>query len=493
MNSPNDGQVTAPKPASSKLKLNITEAFLTMLAATKPTEERIQFSIPKLPPGVVPKGAKMALDQSIDMMNFLNTTPGFCGMGFPGFTYLSELSQRSEYRAPAETYAYETTRTWITLTGADDEKLKELNQEIEKFKIRDLLRNASLIDGFFGRSQIYLGIKKQSGDKARMLPLLIEPESIRKDSLEMLKIIEPVWTTPYMYNATDPLQPDFYVPEAWYVLGKRTHASRLLTFVSHPLPDIVKPAYNFSGMSLTQLIEPYVKRWLKTVDSVNRLISNYSVACIQTNMEANLAGDADDNLIKRAQLLNMMKDNRGVLMLDKDSENFFQINTPLSGLSDLQAQAQEHMAAPTHIPLVKLTGITPSGLNASSEGELKVWYDYCEAYRQAFYNDHLTTLLKVLQLNLWGAIDKNITFHWEPLDTPSKKELSEMRFKDAQADSIYLTDTNPVVSPEEVRAKLRNSSASGYNQLTGAAPEPKKEPAPMGAGPAGGNKPKPKE
>lgn len=493
MSLPNTGQVTAPKPVSSKLKLNITQAFLEMLAATKPAEERIPFSVPKLPPGVVPRGAKMALDQSSDMMNWLNAAPGFCGMGFPGFTYLSELSQRSEYRAPAETIAGETTRTWITLTGAEDEKLQELNKEIEKFKVRDLLRNASLIDGFFGRSQIYIGIKKQSGDKARMLPLFIEAESITKGSLEMLKLIEPVWTTPYMYNAVDPLQPDFYVPEAWYVLGKRTHASRLLTFVSHPLPDIVKPAYNFSGMSLTQLIEPYVKRWLKTVDSVNRLISNYSVSCIKTNMEANLAGDEDDNLIKRAQLLNMMKENRGVFMLDKDSEDFFMVNTPLSGLSELQAQAQEHMAAPTHIPLVKLTGITPSGLNASSEGELKVWYDYCGAYRQAFYNDHLVTILKLLQLNLWGEIDEDITFHWEPLDTPSEKELAEMRFKDAQADSIYLTDTNPVVSPEEVRKKLHNSPTSGYNQLTGKPPEPKKEPAPMGAGPAGGGKPKPKE
>jgi hypothetical protein len=364
---------------------------------------------------------------------------------------------------------------------------------MKKFKVRDLMRNASLIDGFFGRAQIYIGIKGQDSDKARQKPLLIEPETIKKGSLEKLKLIEPVWTTPFMYNTNDPTRDDFYVPEAWYVLGKKTHCDRLLTFISHPLPDIVKPAYNFSGMSLTQLIEPYVKRWLKTVDSVNRLVSNYSVSCIKTNMMAQLQGEDDLQLAKRAQLFNIMKDNRGVMMLDKDSEDFFQVNTPLSGLSDLQAQAQEHMAAPTHIPLVKLTGITPSGLNASSEGELKVWYDYCDAYRTDFYDDHLTTILRLLQLDLWGTIDENITYVWEPLNTPSEAEMSKMRHQDSQADAVYLNPQNPVVRANEVRVKLKNSRNSGYDQLTGDAPEPTKEPEPAGAGKPGGDKPKPKE
>ncbi len=481
-------------PKAKTGRMNITMDMLMALAAEQPKEQRRVFSIPKLPPGVIPRGAKMALDSSNPMMGWMNAQDGFFGMGFPGFTYLSELSQRSEYRAPAETIAGETTRTWITLTGADDAKLKELNQQIKKFKVRDLLRDASLIDGFFGRAQIYIGIKGQGTDMARQKPLLIEPETIKQGSLEKLRLIEPVWTTPFMYNTNDPTRDDFYVPEAWYVLGKKTHADRLLTFISHPLPDIVKPAYNFSGMSLTQLIEPYVKRWLKTVDSVNRLVSNYSVSCIKTNMMAQLEGADDMSLEKRARLFNIMKDNRGVMMLDKDSEDFFQVNTPLSGLSDLQAQAQEHMAAPTHIPLVKLTGITPSGLNASSEGELKVWYDYCDAYRTDFYNDHLTTILRLLQIDLWGAVDEKITFSWEPLDTPTEAELSKMRHLDAEADKIYFGDPqSPVVSRDEVRVKLINSKNSGYNQLTGNAPEPKKEPAPAGPGQPGGDKPKPKE
>ena len=39
------------------------------------------------------------------------------------------------------------------------------------------------------------------------------------------------------------------------------------------------------------------------------------------------------------------------------------------------AQSQEQISSVSRIPLVKWTGISPSGLNASSEGEIRVYYD----------------------------------------------------------------------------------------------------------------------
>lgn len=478
-------------PALSK-RLQLSEMYLMKLAAELPAEARRPFEVPKLPPGVVPRGSKKAIDSAVPMMGWLNNQSAFCGLGFPGYTYLAELSQRSEYRAPTETIANEMTRVWIKLEGASDEKLKELNTAMDEFCVRDSFRTMALYDGFFGRGNLYIGIKGQETDQRRQQPLLIDPKTITKDSLRVIKPIEPLWTTPYMYNAIDPTQSDFYVPEAWYVMGKKTHATRLLTFIGHPLPDMLKPAYNFSGMSLSQLIEPYVKRWLKTVDSVNRLISNFSVRGVKTNMMAALEGaDTGDQLSKRAQLFALMCDNRGLMLLDKDSEDFFQFNTSLSNLSDLQAQAQEHMAAPTHIPLVKLTGITPSGLNASSEGELKVFYDFIAAEQQSFFDNNLKKVLRILQCHLWGAIDENITYRWRKLDVASEADESEMRYKDAQAAAVYLDPTRPVITPDEQRRRLQNSQHSGYGFLTGPAPEPVKPEVPDDSGKKAGGKPSP--
>lgn len=448
-------------------------AFAALMAENPDAVVRREFKAPELPPGVRPKeGGNMALDDavSVSMYGWLNGQPGWCGLGFPGYTYLSELYQRSEYRAPSETIANQMTREWVKFTGADEAKLKELNEAFEEFRVREHFRAVAMHDGAFGRGQLYVKIKGQDSDKGRTLPLNVDDEGagIGKDQLLGFKPIEPIWTTPYSYNSNDPAADDFYAPSWWYVLGKKTHTTRLLTFISRPVPDILKPSYNFSGMSLSQLIESYVVRWLKTVDSVNRMISNYSKTGLKTNMQGTLSGGDGTELFKRAAMYTSVADNRGIWICDKDTEEFFQINTPLSELSKLQAQAQEHMAAPTHIPLVILTGISPSGLNASSEGEIKVFYDFIAAEQKNLFADNLRTVMRIVMLHLWGTVDKDISFEWVPLDSPTDKELSEMRKADGDRDVAYVG--GGVVSPDEVRERLRTDPNSGYTHIEGDAP-----------------------
>lgn len=424
------------------------------------------FKAPTLPPGVVPKGARFAMDSSgsNSMYGWLNGQPGFCGMSFPGYTYLAELFQRSEYAEPSRVIANEMTREWIKITGIDGPKLKELHEAFVEFDVRNAFRTCTTYDGAFGLGHLYVRIKGQDSDKKRQLPLVIDNDgaTIRQGSLLGLKPIEPVWTTPYAYNSIDPTLPDFYKPAFWYILGKKTHSTRLLQFVSRPLPDILKPAYNFGGMSLSQLIEPYVVRWLKTVDSVNRLISNFSINALATNMQATLEEGADfSSLERRARMFNLTRDNRGLMLLDKDSEELVQKNTPLSGLAELQAQAQEHMAAPTHLPLVILTGITPSGLNASSEGEIKVHYDRIGSEQENQYQQPLDFVCKLLQLHLWGKVDPKVKIEFVPLDSPTDKEESEMRKADGDRDTAYVT--NGILDPLEVRQRLKDDPKSGYS------------------------------
>lgn len=482
--------------AQKREPMNITGmmefiAALTQGDAAKSFEKTYPVKAPELFPGVVPNGharraqtaAKndpallgpyLALDSEA-MAPFYSYANQFnCGVGFPGYAYLSELAQKSEFRAPVETIADEMVRKWIKFTTQDEgdksDKIRDLTEACEKFKLRECIRLMLQHDQYFGRAQIYPRINGQTDDVGRQLPLVIDPKTVKKGSLLGFKVIEPIWTTPYTYDSLDPTEPDFFKPRAWYVMGKRTHASRLITICSRPVPDILKPAFNFGGMSVSQLIEPYVGRWLSTVSAVNQLIRNYSIIILATNMQATLQGSADTGVFARAKLFTQMRDNQGLFLTDKDQEEIKQVAVPLSGLSELQAQAQEHMAAPTHIPLVKLTGITPDGLNASSEGEIQVFYDYILAQQEAVLRDPIRTLLNLIQLSEFGEIDPDISFQFEPLASLSAKELAEVRKSDADAGVGYITAG--VITNQEERERLKNDPLSGYNNLTGEAPEP---------------------
>lgn len=346
-------------------------------------------------PGVVPAdklASVLAMDATpYDYLSQPGALGGLSG-SFPGYPYLAELSQRPEYRKMVSTIADEMVRKWVELktTGDDDksEKIARLAKAMERHKLRDRFRLAMEQDGFFGRGQIYIEVKTPSGtlstDEPSELeaPLFLDSGKIKQGSLVGFRNVEPFWTYPGVYNSSEPLKADFYKPERWFVMGKTVHASRLMMFISRPVPDMLKPAYSFGGLSLTQVAEPYVNNWLRTRNSVGDLVHSFSLSILKTNMASTLSGAADPGLFMRADLFNQLRDNRGLMLVDNDSEEVQKINTPLSGLHELQAQAQEHMASISNIPLVKLTGITPSGLNASSDGEIRVFYDYIASQQQ---------------------------------------------------------------------------------------------------------------
>ncbi|WP_163489245.1 anti-CBASS protein Acb1 family protein, partial [Klebsiella pneumoniae] len=81
----------------------------------------------------------------------------------------------------------------------------------------------------------------------------------------------------------------------------------------------------------------------------------------------------------------------------------------------LQAQTQEHMAAVSGVPLIKLLGISPAGLNASSEGEIRTFYDSIHSFQERFYGPHLRTVIDIVQLNEFGDVDPDIGYEFEPL------------------------------------------------------------------------------
>ncbi len=432
--------------------------------------------IPKLPPGVRGKADGMMAMDDANAMPYANYLTGQTvfgqlnfGLYFPGYPYLCELAQRSEYRQPVETTAKEMTRRWIEFkskgSGDKKDRISELEDEFSKYDIQGLFRKVTEHDGFYGLGFIYVRMKPSKNDN-RADPLIVSEKTIQKGSLDGFQTIEPIWSAPIVWNSTDPGLPDFYNPTRWFILGMETHASRLLKFISRPVPDIIKPAYNFGGISLTQLLDPYVQRWLKTVEAVNRLINNFSIVTLKTDMSAVLGGgDAQKygSLLKRVKLFTKNRDNQGIFLTDLAKEALEAINVPLSGLSELQAQAQEHMAAPTHLPLVVLTGITPAGLNASSDGEIQVFYDWIHSMQEQLYRPNLTKIMHILMLNRWGQIDPDITFDFHPLMELTGEAAARVRQADAEAAATY-ADLG-AVDGQEVRERLAHDRNSGWNNL----------------------------
>nr|WP_272904202.1 anti-CBASS Acb1 family protein [Xanthobacter agilis] len=422
----------------------------------------------------------MALDSSYqDTLGWASggLTQDTGSTGFLGYPVLSELAQRPEYRRISEILAMEMTRGWVRLKADGDEdksdKIKSLEEAMGRLHVRDVFREAVEQDGFFGRGHIYLDfgvtddreeLRQSVGDGWNDISRL----KVSKGSLRRLRAVEAVWCYPNDYNSFDPLRPDWFKPTTWMVQGKEVHSSRLLTIIGREVPDLLKPAYSFGGLSLSQMAKPYVDNWLRTRQSVADLISSFSVFVLKTNLSDKLSMDPNgDALFARADFFNNMRDNRGLMLTDKELEDFANVSTSLSTLDALQAQTQEHMASVSGIPLVKLLGIQPAGLNASSEGELECFYTWINALQESMLSEPLRTVLGFIQLSLFGEVDPAITFSWEPLKQVTEKEAAEIRKINAETGQVLIA--GKVISPEEERQRIASDDDSIYDSIDVAA------------------------
>jgi hypothetical protein len=314
----------------------------------------------KPPPGVVPDGStSLAMDDNINAMvgwagNALASVVSE-GLTFFGYAFLSELAQRPEYRRIVETISNEMIRKWIRISAKGDEEDKggrvaEVGEFFEEIKVREHFQTCANYDGYFGRGHLFLDIgQRPTADWRDELKTDIGDgrnaatrHKVAKGFFHGIQPIEPVWCYPTSYDSINPLKKTWYNPDHWFVMGTEIHASRFLKFVGRPVPDLLKPAYMFGGLALTQMAKPYVDIFLETRQSIADLIHSFSVFWLQTDLST-VTQLGVDQLKERIDLFNDLRDNKGLMALNFGSEELGNIAVPLGTLDQLQAQAQEHI------------------------------------------------------------------------------------------------------------------------------------------------------
>ncbi|MBR8475827.1 DUF1073 domain-containing protein [Burkholderia cenocepacia] len=441
-----------------------------------------KFKPPVVAPGTVPKGEgapEVAMDSVCDnLAGTLGACGGFNqlnGVDFIGYAALSLLSQHPLIRAMVETLADEMTRKWIEFGGqgseeSDTKRVQALQAATEKFHLKKAFNRSAKKTGYFGGCMLYVDMgddtNSDEGRREIQTPLTIDSAKITKGSFKGFRLIEPINCYPAPYNADNPLAPNYYRPDAWLVQGRRVHASRMLHFTQNEPPVLLKPAYNFFGIPLAQMALDYVDRFDTVRIAVAKLVKRFSTSILKTDMSQILSGGGIEDaasLQARALLWQMFGDNQGLMALDMDKEDFIQVNTPLSGLSDIVSQQLELLAAISRTPAVKLLGIAPRGFNSTGEYDEANWYDHVASQQQIVFADNLDRAIQIIQLSEFGRIDEDLTHKFVALHELSEAEKAQNRKTNAEAFAIHFD--RGAVSNEEERIRLASDPDSGYDSI----------------------------
>jgi phage-related protein (TIGR01555 family) len=413
-------------------------------------------------PGVVPKDkvqSAMAMDST--PYEVINQLPLNAEYGcFRGYPVLAAMAQQVEYSNMVRVMADEMVRNWIEVksTEAGDEYVEMMEDALVKYDIKRLIHKAVEHDATFGVAHIFADVGASEEELTR--PLVLDKRVIKKGDEISFRCVDPTWVYPATYNTLYPLRADFYKPSQWFVMGQTVHESRFIDIVSRPVQQILKPSYNFGGLSLIQLMESYVCDWRDVKRNVSAIIRTIRMRALKTDMDARLQEPGEFD--KRIKLFTNYQENSGIWAIDT-SEDLLHQQTSLSDLSSLLSNYQDQLCIPARVTNLKLLGNAPAGLNASGDSELETWHETISGMQESDIRRALENIFKIIQLAEFGEIKPEIYFEFRPLNELSDKEKAEIN--EIKVRTIATAADSMMINSDESRDALREIQGGGFENL----------------------------
>lgn len=386
---------------------------------------------------------------------------------FLGYGVLAGLSQNGIIRKGTELRADDMTRRWVeyNYTGeamSDDEAAAEIEEEMTRLKVQQLFRDAAQLCGYYGGCLAYIDVGDISGDDLK-LPLGTDADTFRLGSLRGFKLVEPVYVAPGRYSCFNPIDSDYFVPQSWLINGREVHASRFLYFAENQVSTLLRPAYNFFGIPLTQTVIEAVRHFADGAAAVSRLLQKYSCTVFATDMQELLTGGNAANIQRRVQYFAQKRDNDGVMTVDKETESIENVSAPISGVDDIVRQQMEIVAAMFGEPVVKFWGLAPGGMNATGKIDMEAHYDHIHAVQERIFREPLEYVVRLLQLNKRGSVDDALSFEFTPLS--DEDQDLQARCNKTKADTYATLIDRGVVDGMEVRMAVANDPSFGFSSI----------------------------
>ena len=381
---------------------------------------------------------------------------------FIGYPACSMLAQDGLMQAGVCTLADEMVRTWPVYASAEAagaDEARDLNAAAEALDVRGHFPRMAEFCGYFGGGMLWMDLGRSRDDLKK--PLSLTPAFITPGSLKRLVPVEPYNCAPIQYEAVDPLSRWYFQPRLWYVTGVGpVHASHFLRFVPSEPPILLRPSYNFFGIPQVQTALDYLRHFTGTRESAARLLRKFSLTVLKTDMDAVLYGADDSGVRARLQYLADHRDNDGIYAISNEDEEIVQLNTPLSGVTEIVRQALELLSCVWRIPVVKFLGISPGGFNATGESDLRSFYDHVESQRSKIFGHNFETLTRVLSLSVLGHDAPGISWEWPSLWTMTRRERAEIA--KIEADTAVQYFNIGALAPEEIRTALAGEDGGRY-------------------------------
>jgi phage-related protein (TIGR01555 family) len=262
--------------------------------------------------------------------------------------------------------------------------------------------------------------------------------------------------------------PDFGLPEYYSIradnLGYnvRVHHSRIVRFTGRDLPYIERLGETYWGASELEHVFDELKKRDNTSFNIASLVfrANLHVYKKEGFEEISLMPDTiKKRLFDELSLLNAMMNNNGTQIIgNKDTLETRQYT--FGGLSEIYELFMMDIAGAAEIPVTKLFGRSPAGMNATGESDMQNYYDSIEEKQESDLRPVYDVLLPVMCMSAFGAIPDDFDYDFESVRRPTEDERKTLAGQIGTA--VTSVFTAGIISQKTALTELRNST-----ELTG--------------------------
>jgi len=247
---------------------------------------------------------------------------------------------------------------------------------------------------------------------------------------------------------TDMRDPDFGLPDYYEVRDVtqnnatvKIHHSRILRFCGRILPYWENMAeIGWGASELEHVFDELAKR--------DNTSWNIASLVFQANLLVNKVKDYDQLMaatdpdvqrdfyaVKSAQ--NQMRNNNGMMIIG-DGDEVSSMNYTFAGLNDIYQSQMLDISGASGIPVTKLFGRSPAGMNATGESDMQNYYDMLGQKQESDLRPILDKLLPIMFMSEFGKVPDDLDFRFNSVQTPTEDKLADIIGKKTDAiDKLY--------------------------------------------------------
>lgn len=338
----------------------------------------------------------------------------------------------------------DATRKWISLQIPDADEKKETEEDIKVFDIKESINTAFKWSRVFGGAVILAILENEDLEE----PLNVE--TIKEGSLRNFIILDRYNITPCVINR-DVLSDNFGNPEFYQVVrgGQKVHYTRLYKLIQGTPTLYELEKENFWGKSIfTKLWEPISDAQVVT-QAISDLVYETNIDVYRLEGLNDLVAEGDDAIVtNRLKIAHKMKSIINGIALDKNDEYDKKSNN-FSKLPEIDDRFMQKVSGASDIPLTRLLGISPSGLNATGESDLLNYYDNVQSAQTNELKPAIDWMFSIVTGSL-GIED--IEYVFNPLRQLTEAEQADVDSKNATRDETYLN--NNIIQRSDILAEL---------------------------------------